>query len=36
MELKEFIKMSWEYNFEFECGDEEYMKLDALERYFIY
>lgn len=38
MELKEFNKLQkpWEYNFEFECGDEEYMKLDALERYFIY
>lgn len=38
MELKEFIseKEPWEYNFEFECGDEEYAKLDTFERYFTY
>lgn len=40
MELKDFIKMKetapWEYNFEFECGDEDYRKLKPLMRYFIY
>ncbi len=38
MELKKFISMEkpWEYNFEFECEDEEYKKLEPVERYFAY
>ncbi|MBD5129534.1 MAG: hypothetical protein HDT43_06375 [Ruminococcaceae bacterium] len=34
--IEKFLENPWEYNFEFECGDEEYANLDALERYFIY
>lgn len=36
MELKNFISMPWEYNFEFECEDEEYKQLEPVERYFAY
>lgn len=34
--IEKFLENPWEYNFEFECGDEEYANLDALERYFVY
>lgn len=38
MKLNDFITMKepWAYNFEFECGDEEYKKLETFMRYFIY
>lgn len=38
MELNNFIKMKepWAYNFEFECDDENYKKLETFMRYFIY
>lgn len=38
MKLNDFIKMEkpWAYNFEFECADEDYEKLEPLMRYFIY
>lgn len=38
MELKDFIGMEnpWEYNFEFECNDENYTRLCTFERFFTY
>ena len=38
MKLNDFIatEKPWAYNFEFECEDEKYKKLDTFTRYFIY
>lgn len=34
--IENLLKMPWEYNFEFECGDNDYAQLDTFERYFTY
>ncbi len=39
MEWNKFLANNpepWKYNFEFECEDEEYKKLEPVERYFAY